>query len=254
MKPNTKLKLALSTAILTLFLSVSCSQTTNNEKETQEKKQNRTTEIQTELEDDKNKVPDDQGNQQEADSTTANTETNDTESTPNPIVTNPTVESEEAEIEGKSKGDDSGDDAMYYCINQNLIGFGNSNLSNVIASSLEEAIQEVLSSGPSGSDSSNDPTNGISCQKIDIPIAVLEKVKERYQSDFPEKTSRLLVNGEKRSFSNGCLEVSTPGEICTFAFVDGYKVRVESNADGAVYHLNLDATMIRQASTFIVPQ
>jgi len=50
----------------------------------------------------------------------------------------------------------------------------------------------------------------------------------------------------EKTWSNGCLDLAEPGEMCTEALVPGYEVTVKAEGKEFTYHTNADGSVMRE--------
>jgi hypothetical protein len=79
-----------------------------------------------------------------------------------------------------------------------------------------------------------------------VANAVLRDVSRRSQISIKELE---IVESTPRTWNNGCLGLSQPGEVCTQALVPGWKVVVSDGKQEWVYHTNSNGRLLRIAST-----
>ncbi|MEL6461037.1 MAG: hypothetical protein AAFQ91_22830 [Cyanobacteria bacterium J06621_15] len=82
-----------------------------------------------------------------------------------------------------------------------------------------------------------------------LPLVVVNAVTKDLsrREDIPQNRLRVVSYG-KKTWRNGCLEVLTPGEMCTQALVPGYRVTVSDGTQRWVYHTNSNGKTLRLAS------
>lgn len=54
-----------------------------------------------------------------------------------------------------------------------------------------------------------------------------------------------IVSATEKTWSNGCLELARPDELCTQALVEGWQVIVEAGERRLVYHTNAEGSQVR---------
>jgi hypothetical protein len=80
---------------------------------------------------------------------------------------------------------------------------------------------------------------------LEVVNAAIKDVSRR--ENIPETRLR-IVNYNKETWRNGCLEVLKPGEMCTQALVPGYRITVSDGSQKWIYHTNNDGRNLRLAS------
>jgi hypothetical protein len=78
-----------------------------------------------------------------------------------------------------------------------------------------------------------------------VKNAVFQEIER--QSGVDPNTLK-VIRMEPRIWSNGCLDLEVPGEMCTLALVPGWIVEVEGNNQLWVYHTDRSGNSVRQAS------
>jgi hypothetical protein len=103
----------------------------------------------------------------------------------------------------------------------------NDELSNFIATSADDA--------PTGS-----------MHNLPVPDAV-SVVRSKVASDLDVREGLVIVmTAYEKTWTNGCLDLAEPGEMCTEALVQGYEVSVESQGQSFTYHTNGDGSILRE--------
>ncbi len=57
-----------------------------------------------------------------------------------------------------------------------------------------------------------------------------------------------LVSAEQEQWPDGCLGAAEPGEMCTQAIVEGYRVILEAGGQKYEFHTNMDGSLVREVS------
>ena len=84
----------------------------------------------------------------------------------------------------------------------------------------------------------------------DVQDRLLNQISATYQ--VPVRELR-VVAAEPQDWSNSCLGVGGPAEICAAVIISGWEVTVASDLYTWVYHTNGDGTALRQASPAVPP-
>lgn len=80
----------------------------------------------------------------------------------------------------------------------------------------------------------------------DLPPAVADAVLQAASKQTKLPVSKLrIIGAEQREWSDGCLGLAKPDEICTLAIVPGWLVTVEAGQQKLVYRTNADGSVVR---------
>ena len=104
-----------------------------------------------------------------------------------------------------------------------------------------EELQELVDDTPTSAD---DAPPG-SMHNLPVPAAV-SAVRAKIASDLGIREGIVIVmTAYERTWSNGCLDLQRPDEICTDALVQGYEVTAEAQGRQFIYHTNEDGSVLR---------
>ncbi|WP_455390373.1 hypothetical protein [Oscillatoria salina] len=80
----------------------------------------------------------------------------------------------------------------------------------------------------------------------ELPRLVGSRVLRQASQDLGVSVDRLeIANAEKRTWSNGCLGLAKPNELCTQALVEGWRVTVTNGEQKFIYRTNSEGSNIR---------
>lgn len=79
----------------------------------------------------------------------------------------------------------------------------------------------------------------------DLPPAVADAVLQATSKQSGLLSKLRIIGAEQREWSDGCLGLAKPDEICTLAIVPGWLVTVEAGQQKLVYRTNADGSAVR---------
>ena len=84
-----------------------------------------------------------------------------------------------------------------------------------------------------------------SLHNLPVPKAV-EATKEFAAQDFNVPVGSVIVmSAFEKEWSNGCLGLEQPGEMCTEAITPGYEITIQANSKTRIYRTNSDGSLIK---------
>jgi len=84
-----------------------------------------------------------------------------------------------------------------------------------------------------------------SIHNLPVPDAVAA-VRAKIASDLGIREGIVIImTAYERTWTNGCLDLQEPGEMCTEALVQGYEFTAEAQGRQFIYHTNEDGSVLR---------
>lgn len=93
--------------------------------------------------------------------------------------------------------------------------------------------------------SADDAPSG-SIHNLPVPDAVA-RVREKIADDLGIREGLVIImSAYEKVWTNGCLDLQEPEEICNEAMVEGYEVTAQAEGREFIYHTNEDGSLLRQ--------
>ena len=99
---------------------------------------------------------------------------------------------------------------------------------------------------PSRTVTSADDAPPGSIHNLPVPDAVAA-VRTKIAEDLGTREGLVIVmTAYEKTWTNGCLDLEEPGEMCTEALVQGYEVTAEAQGQSFTYHTNENGSVLRE--------
>lgn len=103
---------------------------------------------------------------------------------------------------------------------------------------LTEALGEPIAEGEGG---------GMLPPEGNYPAAVMAALAQLAESQSLQPAAITVVEYEAVEWSDACLGVNRPGEMCAQVITPGYRIVLSANGNQYVFHTNTDGSIIRSA-------
>ncbi|MGB7445050.1 MAG: hypothetical protein WA919_28605 [Coleofasciculaceae cyanobacterium] len=108
----------------------------------------------------------------------------------------------------------------------------------------------VYRTNNSGFDIRTEAIVGLPTGNGELPYLVAEAVLQDAQGRLNLPTSGLhIVQAQRQTWSNACLDLANPGQVCVQAIVPGWRVTVEGKKKVLVYRTNDSGSLVRIEET-----
>lgn len=110
----------------------------------------------------------------------------------------------------------------------------------------DQVLRSVVFSEPMNPPTSADNTPPGSIHNLPVPAAVTAVRARAAEETGVEPSAILILEVAEREWSDGCLGLAGPDEMCTQAIVPGFEVTIQAKGEKRVYRTNTDGSVIRR--------